>query len=412
MTKFKAIINKMFPDKKSKIFGILFLIIIITTIIFLTVYFCIKSNSKKPSAEELINNYVTANSQTVASVQKMNVSIDTNYGLVEFTQENRRDKDTDHLMIEYKSPLKKSSEMYIDKVDKQIGIYLKKSNNKWNFELKPKQSAVDDPRTEYIEIKGAADNVSLTDFTELEFKNSDIENTYLCTGIIIGYTMLNMLANNYQSIYVNYDSLASYFAKYNGNISFQCRMYFDVKTNKLVKSVFSAGEAAFKETNSRSIDVMINGFQISLANDSFDKSNVYVSEDIEKNTITVKSLQSDDLTSIIAKNKNLNFKYVITQVIEINKKDLDKYTGYQTTVDKNGKLKYTYTQYILSDNAYEITNGIELIKEKATDEYGTYIMSKDMNHIYYLVDIGSDLDGATAVLEASEYKEYRNNKNK
>ena len=224
--------------------------------------------------------------------------------------------------------------------------------------------------------------------------------------------MLNMLANNYQSIYVNYDSLASYFAKYNGNISFQCRMYFDVKTNKLVKSVFSAGEAAFKETNSRSIDVMINGFQISLANDSFDKSNVYVSEDIEKNTITVKSLQSDDLTSIIAKNKNLNFKYVITQVIEINKKDLDKYTGYQTTVDKNGKLKYTYTQYILSDNAYEITNGIELIKEKATDEYGTYIMSKDMNHIYYLVDIGSDLDGATAVLEASEYKEYRNNKNK
>ena len=160
MTKFKAIINKMFPDKKSKIFGILFLIIIITTIIFLTVYFCIKSNSKKPSAEELINNYVTANSQTVASVQKMNVSIDTNYGLVEFTQENRRDKDTDHLMIEYKSPLKKSSEMYIDKVDKQIGIYLKKSNNKWNFELKPKQSAVDDPRTEYIEIKGAADNVS------------------------------------------------------------------------------------------------------------------------------------------------------------------------------------------------------------------------------------------------------------
>lgn len=412
MTKFKTLINKMFPDKKAKIFGMLFLIIIIITIIFSTVYFFVKSSRKKPSAEELINNYVTMNLQTVASVQKMGVSIDTNYGLVEFTQENRRDKDTDHLMIEYKSPLKKSSEMYIDKVDKQIGIYLKKSNNKWNFELKPKQSAVDDPRTEYIEVNGAADNMSLTDFTELEFKNSDIENTYLCTAKITGYTMLNMLANNYQSIYVNYDSLASYFAKYNGNITFDCRMYFDIKTNKLVKSIFSANEAAFKETNTRSVDVMINNFQISLFNDSFDKSNVYVSEDIEKNTTTVKSLQSDDLTSIIAKNKNLNFKYVITQVIEINKKDLDKYTGYQTTVDKNGKLKYTYTQYILSDNAYEITNGIELIKEKATDEYGTYIMSKDMNHMYYFVDIGSDLDGATAVLEASEYKEYLNNKNK
>lgn len=412
MTKFKTLIDKMFPDKKAKIFGMLFLIIIIITIIFSTVYFCMKSSRKKPSAEELINNYVTMNLQTVASVQKMGVSIDTNYGLVEFTQENRRDKDTDHLMIEYKSPLKKSSEMYIDKVDKQIGIYLKKSNNKWNFELKPKQSAVDDPRTEYIEVNGAADNMSLTDFTELEFKNSDIENTYLCTAKITGYIMLNMLANNYQSIYVNYDSLASYFAKYNGNITFDCRMYFDIKTNKLVKSIFSADEAAFKETNTRSVDVMINSFQISLSNDSFDKSNVYVSEDIEKNTTTVKSLQSDDLTSIIAKNKNLNFKYVITQVIEINKKDLDKYTGYQTTVDKNGKLKYTYTQYILSDNAYEITNGIELIKEKTTDEYGTYIMSKDMNHKYYFVDIGSDLDGATAVLEASEYKEYLNNKNK
>lgn len=412
MTKFKVLIDKIFPDKKTKIFGILFLIIIISAIIFSTVYFFMKSSRKKPSVEELISNYVTMNLQTVASVQKMGVSIDTNYGLVEFTQENRRDKDTDHLMIEYKSPLKKSSEMYIDKVDKQIGIYLKKSNNKWNFELKPKQSAVDDPRTEYIEVNGAADNMSLTDFTELEFKNSDIENTYLCTAKITGYTMLNMLANNYQSIYVNYDSLASYFAKYNGNITFDCRMYFDIKTNKLVKSIFSADEAAFKETNTRSVDVMINSFQISLFNDSFDKSNVYVSEDIEKNTTTVKSLQSDDLTSIIAKNKNLNFKYVITQVIEINKKDLDKYTGYQTTVDKNGKLKYTYTQYILSDNAYEITNGIELIKEKATDEYGTYIMSKDMNHMYYFVDIGSDLDGATAVLEASEYKEYLNNKNK
>lgn len=412
MTKFKVLIDKIFPDKKTKIFGILFLIIIISAIIFSTVYFFMKSSRKKPSVEELISNYVTINLQTVASVQKMGVSIDTNYGLVEFTQENRRDKDTDHLMIEYKSPLKKSSEMYIDKVDKQIGIYLKKSNNKWNFELKPKQSAVDDPRTEYIEVNGAADNMSLTDFTELEFKNSDIENTYLCTAKITGYTMLNMLANNYQSIYVNYDSLASYFAKYNGNITFDCRMYFDIKTNKLVKSIFSANEAAFKETNTRSVDVMINSFQISLSNDSFDKSNVYVSEDIEKNTTTVKSLQSDDLTSIIAKNKNLNFKYVITQVIEINKKDLDKYTGYQTTVDKNGKLKYTYTQYILSDNAYEITNGIELIKEKATDEYGTYIMSKDMNHMYYFVDIGSDLDGVTAVLEASEYKEYLNNKNK
>lgn len=412
MTKFKVFIDKIFPDKKTKIFGILFLIIIISAIIFSTVYFFMKSSRKKPSVEELISNYVTMNLQTVASVQKMGVSIDTNYGLVEFTQENRRDKDTDHLMIEYKSPLKKSSEMYIDKVDKQIGIYLKKSNNKWNFELKPKQSAVDDPRTEYIEVNGAADNMSLTDFTELEFKNSDIENTYLCTAKITGYTMLNMLANNYQSIYVNYDSLASYFAKYNGNITFDCRMYFDIKTNKLVKSIFSANEVAFKEANTRSVDVMINSFQISLSNDSFDKSNVYVSEDIEKNTTTVKSLQSDDLTSIIAKNKNLNFKYVITQVIEINKKDLDKYTGYQTTVDKNGKLKYTYTQYILSDNAYEITNGIELIKEKATDEYGTYIMSKDMNHMYYFVDIGSDLDGATAVLEASEYKEYLNNKNK
>jgi hypothetical protein len=412
LTKFKVFIDKIFPDKKTKIFGILFLIIIISAIIFSTVYFFMKSSRKKPSVEELISNYVTMNLQTVASVQKMGVSIDTNYGLVEFTQENRRDKDTDHLMIEYKSPLKKSSEMYIDKVDKQIGIYLKKSNNKWNFELKPKQSAVDDPRTEYIEVNGAADNMSLTDFTELEFKNSDIENTYLCTAKITGYTMLNMLANNYQSIYVNYDSLASYFAKYNGNITFDCRMYFDIKTNKLVKSIFSANEVAFKEANTRSVDVMINSFQISLSNDSFDKSNVYVSEDIEKNTTTVKSLQSDDLTSIIAKNKNLNFKYVITQVIEINKKDLDKYTGYQTTVDKNGKLKYTYTQYILSDNAYEITNGIELIKEKATDEYGTYIMSKDMNHMYYFVDIGSDLDGATAVLEASEYKEYLNNKNK
>ena len=106
--------------------------------------------------------------------------------------------------------------------------------------------------------------------------------------------LLNFLGNNYQVLYVNYNSLASYFAKYNENIAVQCELYFN--KNKTLKTViFNILEDNFKESNKKSVDVQINSLKITLSNESYETNNVYVSEDIEKNTISVKSLQSDDL---------------------------------------------------------------------------------------------------------------------
>ena len=208
----------------------------------------------------------------------MTTDIKTNYGNVSFELENERDKDTDHITVQYKSPVSKKSEYYIDKIDQQVGIYLK-NGSKWNFELKSKQSIVDDPRTEFIEISNSSSEISLADFNNLELVESDIENTYKCKANINGHVLLNFLGNNYQVLYVNYNSLASYFNK-----------------NKTLKTViFNIPEDNFKESNKKSVDVQINSLKITLSNESYETNNVYVSEDIEKNTISVKSLQFDDL---------------------------------------------------------------------------------------------------------------------
>ena len=284
-----AFFKKTFPDKKSKI-----LAIVILTLAILGIGFLLYSKFAKKdaiTADYLINNYIQTNK--VASLQKMTADIKTNYGDVSFGLENERDKDTDHITVQYKFPVSKKSEYYIDKIDQQVGIYLK-NGSKWNFELKPKQSIVDDPRTEFIEVSNSSTEISLSDFNNLELIDSDIEGTYKCKADINGYVLLNFLGNNYQVLYVNYNSLASYFAKYNENIAVQCELYFN-KDRTLKTVIFDIPEDNFKESNKKSVDVQLNSLKIILSNENYDASNVYVSEDIEKNTISVKSLQSDDL---------------------------------------------------------------------------------------------------------------------
>lgn len=284
-----AFFKKAFPDRKSKV-----LAIVILTLVVLGIGFLLYSKFAKKdaiTADYLINNYIQTNE--IASLQKMTTDIKTNYGNVSFELENERDKDTDHITVQYKSPVSKKSEYYVDKIDQQVGIYLK-NGSKWNFELKSKQSIVDDPRTEFIEISNSSSEISLANFNNLELVESDIENTYKCKANINGHVLLNFLGNNYQVLYVNYNSLASYFAKYNENIAVQCELYFN--KNKTLKTViFNIPEDNFKESNKKSVDVQINSLKITLSNESYETNNVYVSEDIEKNTISVKSLQSDDL---------------------------------------------------------------------------------------------------------------------
>ncbi len=296
MKKIKNFFKTAFPDKRSKIIGTIFLIIII----FLGVFFIIgKVRNEKVSANKLMEKYISGinadsrnssigtTSAEIASIQKMDAKISTSDGNIKFNLENRRDTDTDHLMINYVSQNETTTEMYVDKIDQQVGIYLKKDETNWGFELKPKQSAVDDPRTEYIEVSlDSAINLSV--FEELSMsEKSDIENTYLVTSKVNGYIMLQMLGNNYQALYIKYDALASYFSKYNRNIILNCSMYFDIDTKKLIQIHFTSAEDAFEVSNNASPDIMVNSIDIKLTNESYDDSNVYVPEEVEKHTFVI-----------------------------------------------------------------------------------------------------------------------------
>lgn len=301
----KDFLGKAFPDKKSKILGIIILIIILGTGGFFA-FQKLKPKKIVVTADALIQNYISTvldssnENMKTPSIQKMTADIKTSEGNASLDLENRRDKDTDHLMINFNGNNKKTMEMYADKVDQQVGIYVKRNENLWEFELKPKQSAVDDPRTEFIEVSASGSEIKSNNFKNLILEDtSDKENTYKVSTKVDGRVMLSLLGNNYQSIYINYDSIASYLAKYNESLTINCTLYFD-KTNKQLQEIrFIGTQDNFKECNAASTGIQINNLDINLINESYEASNVYVSEDVEKVTKTVTSLQTNRLENSI-----------------------------------------------------------------------------------------------------------------
>ena len=314
-------IKKAFPDRKSKILAIGILVVLIGVIIFFAIQIFIPKKTKI-TADTLIRDFITSNLNQknenikIATIQKMDADINTSEGNASLNLENRRDKDTDHIMIDFKDTQKGSMEMYADKVDQQVGIYVKKSDNLWGFELKPKQSAVDDPRTEFIEVNASGSEIKLDDFKDYILEDSsDIENTYKVSSKIDGRVMLSLLGNNYQSIYINYDAIASYLAKYNETLTINCELYFNVSDKQLYEIKFTGTKDDFKTCNEASTGIQINSLNISLINESYENSNVYVPEDVEKITKTVKSLQTNRLSVIQNDNKS---------IIEKNEKNIEK----------------------------------------------------------------------------------------
>ncbi len=301
----KDFLGKAFPDKKSKILGIIILIIILGTGVFFA-FQKLKPKKIVVTADVLIQNYIStvldSSNENIKtpSIQKMTADIKTSEGNASLDLENRRDKDTDHLMINFNGNNKKTMEMYADKVDQQVGIYVKRNESLWEFELKPKQSAVDDPRTEFIEVSASGSEIKSNNFKDLILEDaSDKENTYKVSTKVDGRVMLSLLGNNYQSIYINYDSIASYLAKYNESLTINCTLYFD-KTNKQLQEIrFIGTQDNFKECNAASTGIQINNLDINLINESYEASNVYVSEDVEKVTKTVTSLQTNRLENSI-----------------------------------------------------------------------------------------------------------------
>lgn len=386
---FKEKINKYLPDKKAKVMAAGFLGCLVISVIGMISIKIINSN-KPLTADELLTKYIENQKQDIPSKQEMTADIMTDAGKISLALNNERDSDTTHMYVNYVQPVQKSTEIYADKVDRQTGVYLKAGESKWLFELKPKQSAVDDPRTEYIEVSQntGISKSAFTDFVKQD--TSDIDNTILCTAQIQGYTMLDFLENNYQALYINYDSFASYFAKYNENITLNCFMYFDKFTNKLLQIRFKAEEDAFKEANNVSTGIMIKSLDIMLKNINYDESNIYVSENIEKNTTTVKTIQSDDLYSIQAAYKNINFKYIFEQSIDVPADKLSEYPDAKAYTDSNNKVKYRYTQYVLSDNAYEIENGIILNSEVKQEDVNGFTVNcmqtaETTEDMYYII---------------------------
>lgn len=327
----KDFLGKAFPDKKSKILGIIILIIILGAGGFFT-FQKLKPKKTVITADVLIQNYISTtldNSNEnikIPSVQKMTADIKTSEGNASLDLENRRDKDTDHLMINFNGNNKETMEMYADKVDQQVGIYVKRNENLWEFELKPKQSAVDDPRTEFIEVSASGSEIKSDNFKDLILEdNSNKENTYKVSAKVDGRVMLSLLGNNYQSIYINYDSVASYLAKYNESLTINCTLYFD-KTNKQLQEIrFTGSQDDFKECNAASTGIQISNLDITLINESYEASNVYVSEDVEKVTKTVTSLQTNRLKNSIEQSETeTKADNQSSEILQIDTKTNDK----------------------------------------------------------------------------------------
>ncbi len=233
--------GKIKLTKAQKIIGGIIMLMIILS---LGLYIYIKF-FKPATPESLITQNFVKNTVTPAE-KKVYINVETNTGNITLNLDDTLDADTDHMFIKYLSPEARSIEMYIEKIDQKMGVYIKDGFD-WNLTLKPYLSATDDPRTDYIESDNeeAAGKISIEVFDELYFveENEDTEDTmfYVLNGKTTYANAIQALGNTYQALLMNKNFIeyGNFFSKNSTDIIVWIEMYFNKNTKQFEKAVIT-----------------------------------------------------------------------------------------------------------------------------------------------------------------------------
>lgn len=233
--------TKIKLTKTQKIMGS---VIILAIILFTGLYVYLKF-LRPATPESLITQNFVTNTVTPAE-KKVYVNVETNTGNIMLNIDDALDSDTDHMFIKYLSPEARSIEMYIEKIDQKMGVYIKDGFD-WNLTLKPYLSATDDPRTDYIESDNeeAAGKISIEVFDELYFVEEDenAEETpfYILNGKTTYANAIQALGNTYQALLMNKNFIeyGNFFSKNSTDITVWIEMSFNKDTKQFEKAVIT-----------------------------------------------------------------------------------------------------------------------------------------------------------------------------
>lgn len=236
-------------------------------------------------------------------------SMSTQDKKLKFLTDNEMDADTIHGTFQFIEN-GTSYEVYVEKIDKRLGIYYK-DGTEWKLLTKPVTSSVDNPLTDFIEIDNAQStkdsilntlsNIELIGANEAGVyvldENTEVPKTYKVTARTTFSNVVRMFGNSIQALYINseYATPFAYLSKYGDYIYADVTFEFDSETYLLKNITVAGDENSIKAVASGMVQNKQNivyDFEMSYEVKSNESKNVFVSTDITGNVSSTTDIQS------------------------------------------------------------------------------------------------------------------------
>ena len=311
--------KKKKKKKKKKSFwaklplpGKIMIIVLTLAVIGLSVFYFINANKEEPVTEEwLINGNMGRSSKPSKTALKLSMDFTGKGNYHDITIADTLDYNTDKLSISFPDSNIKT-EAYVENILGKMGIYYKKTNEEmWTLLKKPKNTAVDNGFTEFIEVDKSttSSNINYNSFepgsvsfvgTSSSIPNGD-KTHYIVKGSMKFSKAFQLLGNGYQCLFINdnYKNYAVWLTKYGDLINMSVKMYFNRETNLLDKIVMESDDDDLKlailnlNNNSEKEFAVYHFKAIYMVEDQASIDNIIVPRSVEANlekTIEIFSL--------------------------------------------------------------------------------------------------------------------------